>query len=321
MAAETAIEVASVSHHYGDRRALDEVSMAVPNGRICGLLGPNGGGKTTLFKILTTMIAPTSGAAYVGGCHIVQRQRDVRRKIGVVFQSSSLDPHLTALENLTHQGHLYGLRGEALQRRAALLLDLFGIGDRTHDRVAVFSGGMQRRLELAKALLHQPEVLILDEPSTGLDPAARRTLMDHLHQLRDQSGITALITTHLMEEAERCDLVAILDHGRLVGMDSPTLLKRTIGGEVLTISTANPSSLAKEILERFEIPVSIADGRVHIEHERGHALVGEMMDAFGERVESITVGKPTLEDVFLRLTGHQLGEKSTDGSVQTETKR
>lgn len=321
MPAEAAIEIASVSHSYGDRRALDEVSMQVPGGRVCGLLGPNGGGKTTLFKILTTLIAPTSGAAYVGGCHTVERQRDVRRKIGVVFQSSSLDPHLTAMENLTHQGHLYGLRGKNLRSRATLLLELFGLGDRTHDRVAIFSGGMQRRLELAKALLHQPEVLILDEPSTGLDPAARRTLMDHLHGLRDQSGITTLITTHLMEEADRCDLVAILDNGRLVGMDSPTVLKRRIGGEVLTISTANSKELVEHIKDRFGIPASIVDGQVHIEHERGHALVGEMMDALGERIESITVGKPTLEDVFLSLTGHQLGEKSTVAPVQAETIR
>ncbi|MCH7924906.1 MAG: ATP-binding cassette domain-containing protein [Planctomycetes bacterium] len=321
MSAETAIEIASVSHFYGDRRALDEVSMQVPGGRICGLLGPNGGGKTTLFKILTTLITPTSGAAYVGGCHIVERQRDVRRKIGVVFQTSSLDPLLTAMENLTHQGHLYGLRGAALQRRAALLLELFGLGDRSHDRVAIFSGGMQRRLELAKALLHQPEVLILDEPSTGLDPAARRILMDHLHELRDESGITTLITTHLMEEADRCDLVAILDNGRLVGMDSPTELKRTIGGEVLTISTANPRELVQHIKDRFEIAASVVDGQVHIEHERGHALVGDIMDAFPERIESITVGKPTLEDVFFSLTGHQLGEKTTVEVVQAETIR
>lgn len=321
MSAKTAIEIASVSHSYGDRRALDEVSMQVPNGRICGLLGPNGGGKTTLFKILTTLIAPTSGDAYVGGYHVVARQRDVRRKIGVVFQSSSLDPHLTAMENLIHHGHLYGLRGEALQRRAALLLELFGLIDRSHDRVAVFSGGMQRRLELAKALLHQPEVLILDEPSTGLDPAARRTLMDHLHELRDQSGITTLITTHLMEEADRCDLVAILDHGRLVGMDSPTLLKRTIGGEVLTISTTNPRELVDLIKDRFKIAALVVDGQVHIEHQQGHALVGEIMVAFPERIESITAGKPTLEDVFLNLTGHQLGEKSKFRPVPAETKR
>ncbi|MCH8148799.1 MAG: ATP-binding cassette domain-containing protein [Planctomycetes bacterium] len=321
MPPESAIEIASVSHSYGDRRALDKVSMQVPSGRICGLLGPNGGGKTTLFKILTTLIAPTSGTAYVGGCHIVERQREVRRKIGVVFQTSSLDRHLTATENLIHQGHLYGLRGKELQRRAALLLELFGLGDRSHDRVAIFSGGMQRRLELAKALLHQPEILILDEPSTGLDPAARRTLMDHLHELREESGITTLITTHLMEEADRCDLVAILDNGRLVGMDSPTALKRTIGGEVLTISTANPIKLVEQIKDRFEITASIVDGQVRIEREQGHAMVGDIMDAFGEKIESITVGKPTLEDVFFSLTGHQLGNKSTVGLAQAETMR
>ncbi len=307
------IEITSLTHRSGDRTALDNVSLGVERGSIVALLGPNGGGKTTLFKILTTLLTPTSGAASVGGCDVVLNQADVRRRIGIVFQYPSLDKTLSVAENLTCQGHLYGLRGSNLRQRIASSLDRFGLTDRARDRVATLSGGLQRRVELAKSLLHQPEVLILDEPSTGLDPGARATLMDQLTELRDQDSVTSLLTTHLMDEADRCDRVAVLDLGKLVANDTPDALKSRIGGDVLTIQTKSPGELAKRAEEKFGVKAVVIDGVVHIEREKGHEFVPDIIEAFPGEIDSVTVGRPTLDDVFLQLTGHALGDESQEG--------
>lgn len=305
---EGMVQLTSLTHRYGRRIALDSVTLDVPRASIFGLLGPNGGGKTTLFKILTTLLTPTSGTARVGGADVVAERERVRQKIGVVFQKPSLDIKLTVLENLRHQGHLYGLSGRELRERSGRLLTRFGISDRAAERVETLSGGLQRRVELAKALLHEPEALILDEPSTGLDPAARAAVMDYLDTLRQEKGVTCLITTHLMDEADRCDRIGILDQGRLVGVDTPAGLKATIGGDVLTVATANPSLLAGKVAERFGLPTDVVDGVVRIERERGHEFVTDLIEAFPGEIDSVTVGKPTLNDVFVHLTGHRLGD-------------
>ena len=237
-----AIEVAALGHDYGSRRALDGVTFSVASGQIFGLLGPNGGGKTTLFRILSTLMAPTDGSARVLGLDTVKQSPEVRRKIGVVFQSPSLDGKLTASENLKHQGHLYGLVGAELEERRVKMLRRVGVEDRRNERVDRLSGGLRRRVELAKGMLHQPEVLLLDEPSTGLDPGARRDLWLYLKEIREQDGVTSLVTTHLMEEAERCDRVAILDHGKLVALGTPDELRAEIGGDVVTLGTADPEA-------------------------------------------------------------------------------
>jgi ABC-2 type transport system ATP-binding protein len=210
------------------------------------------------------------------------------------------------LENLTHQGHLYGLSGRELRRRSREAMERFRFADRANDRVETLSGGLQRRVELAKGLLHRPEVLILDEPSTGLDPGARADLMVHLRELRERDGVTSLLTTHLMDEADRCDRVGILDSGRLVALGTPTDLKATIGGDVVTIHSGNPGSLAARAKERFSCKVDIVDAAVRIERERGHQFVPQLIEAFPGEIDSVTVGKPTLDDVFLHLTGHRL---------------
>jgi len=224
------VDVEGLTHRYGERTALDGVSFSVRSGEVFGLVGPNGGGKTTLFKILSTALAPSSGSARVAGVDV--RDGAVRRRIGVVFQSPSLDGKLTVGENLLHHGHLYGLSGSGLKERIGEELTRFGLKDRMGDRVEKLSGGLQRRVELAKSLLHRPEVLLLDEPSTGLDPGARRDLWDALRGLK---GVTVLLTTHLLEEAERCDRMAILHKGKIVALGEPLTLRGEIGGDVVTV--------------------------------------------------------------------------------------
>ncbi len=306
MADEPIIVIEALTHRFGSRVALDNVTFDVPPGSIFALLGPNGGGKSTLFRIVATLLNPSEGAARVGGADVVTQRDRVRHMLGIAFQNPSLDGKLTVLENLRHQGHLYGLSGGSLTARSVQLLERFGVMDRAGDRAETLSGGLQRRVELAKALLHEPQVLILDEPSAGLDPGARSALMDHLHELRDQDGVTTLITTHLMDEADRCDRIGILDLGGLVALDTPAALKSAIGGDVLTVHTADPSRLGGMVKEQLGISTEVVDGVVRIERERGHEFVAELIEAFPGEIASVTVGRPTLADVFVHLTGHRL---------------
>jgi ABC-2 type transport system ATP-binding protein len=291
------VDVEGLTHRYGERVALDGVSFAVRSGEVFGLVGPNGGGKTTLFKILSTALVPASGAARVAGIDV--RDGAVRRKIGVVFQSPSLDGKLTVAENLLHHGHLYGLSGGGLRQRIGEELARFGLADRAGDRVEKLSGGLQRRVELAKSLLHRPEVLLLDEPSTGLDPGARRDLWDALRSLK---GVTVLLTTHLLEEAERCDRLAILHKGKVVALGEPMALRAEIGGDVVTVRSREAERLAAGIREKLgELP-QVVDGTVRLARDRGHEFVGRLVEAFPSLIESVTVAKPSLEDVFMSKT-------------------
>lgn len=299
-----------VGDEKAGRRALHEVSFDVKAGEIFGILGPNGGGKTTLFRILSTLLRPSAGRASVFGHDVVAEAPWVRRQLGVVFQMPSLDVKLTAGENLRHQGHLYGLRGAGLEERIGEVLDVFDLGARVDEYVETFSGGMRRRVELAKALLHRPRLLLLDEPSTGLDPGARHDLWGHLTKLRSQQHITILLTTHLMDEAEHCDRLAVVNQGRLVALDRPAKLKAMIGGDVLTIQPASdPGSLCRRIAERFgpwaagKAPRAV-EGFVSVERENGAEFVAALFGAFPGEISSVTVGPPTLQDVFLHVTGH-----------------
>ena len=301
----SAIEVKDVAHDYGARRALDGLSFQVEAGEVFGLLGPNGGGKTTLFRILSTLMAPTAGHARVLGLDTVESPAAVRRKIGVVFQSPSLDRKLTVAENLLYQGALYAMPPRVARERAAAMLQRVGLTDRAGERVEKLSGGLRRRVELAKGLLHAPEVLLLDEPSTGLDPGGRRDLWTYLREIRDKDGVTSLLTTHLMEEAEHCDRLAILDRGRLVALGTPAALRAEIGGDVLTLTTAEPESLRDGLQERFGLEAAVVDGKVRLEHAEGHVLIPQLVEAFSRRIEAVAVGKPTLEDVFVKKTGHR----------------
>jgi len=300
-----AIELRNLSHRYGQRLALDDVSFQVKTAEIFGLLGPNGSGKTTLFRVLSTLMLPESGKALVGGIDAAAQPREVRRQIGIVFQSPSLDVKLTAEENLRHQGHLYGITGSALQRRIDEMLKRVGLNERASERVERFSGGMQRRLELAKGLLHRPKVLLLDEPTTGLDPGARLDLWQYLKLLRDEEQVSVLITTHLMGEAEDCDRLAVLNAGRVVALGTPAELKSEIGGDVIEIEAANAESLAQRLQQRFGVAAKSIDGRVRLERTAGHRFATEIVEAFPGQVTSISISKPRLEDVFIRHTGHR----------------
>jgi ABC-2 type transport system ATP-binding protein len=303
---DAAVEVEDLRRSYGSREALAGLSFDVRRGELFALLGPNGGGKSTLFKILTTLLPPSAGTARVCGYDVRTQQRDVRRHIGVVFQHPSVDGKLTVEENLRHQGHLYGLRGAGLKARIAELLDRFGLADRKDELVERLSGGLARRAELAKGLLPRPSVLLLDEPSTGLDPGARRDLLQYLRRLRDDDGMTVVLTTHYLEEADRCDRVGVIDRGRLVALDTPSALTASVGGDVVVVQPSDVDALRAKVLQKFGLEGVRVDGTLRLEHARGHELVRDLVDAFPDDVHSITFGKPTLEDVFVRLTGRRL---------------
>jgi ABC-2 type transport system ATP-binding protein len=330
---ESAIQAHDLAYAYGDRQALDGVGFEVGPGEIFGFLGPNGSGKSTLFQLLATLRAPQRGHLSVLGLDPVRDASAVRRRLGVVFQSPALDRELTVRENLLHHGHLYGLRGRALAGRIDAALDRFGLGDRAGDTAKTLSGGLARRVEIAKALLPEPEVLLLDEPSTGLDPGARRDLGAVLRELAD-SGVTVLLTTHFMEEGDRCDRLALMARGRIVGEGEPETLKRRLGGEVVVLRTEDPEALATELARRFpEIEPRVyrphtqpetrngvsedssdmgppaGPGEVRFEREDAAAFVPRLAETFsGHRIDALTVARPTLEDVFLQLTGERLSE-------------
>ena len=321
-AAAPVISVQNLVHRYEDRTALNGVSFDVHPAELFGLLGPNGSGKTTLFRILSTLMIPTAGRAVIMGCDAAQDPSSVRRQIGVVFQAQSVDQKLTAYENLWHQGHLYGLRGAALKTRVGGILTRVGLADRAKERVETFSGGMQRRVELAKGLLHRPGVLLLDEPTTGLDPGARRDLWQYLQMLRDEEQVSVLVTTHLMEEAERCDRLAILNEGNLVAMGTPSELKSEIGGDVIMLDAAlDASLLAEHIRARFHVQTAILGNQVRIEREEGHRFVPDLVEAFPGEIQAISVSKPALEDVFIHRTGHKFWSEDREASFEEDSKK
>jgi ABC-2 type transport system ATP-binding protein len=301
-----ALDVTNLHHAYGDREALRGVSFSVAEGEVFGLLGPNGGGKTTLFRIVSTLMLPTSGGVRIAGDEVTARPDRVRRHLGVVFQAPALDVRLTVEENLKHQGHLYGLRGRVLAERIADAMARVGLSDRAHDLVHTLSGGLQRRAELAKALLHRPALLVLDEPTTGLDPGARRDVWQHLLALRARDHTTIVLTTHLMDEAAKCDRVGIMHEGSLVALGTPADLTAAIGGDVILISSADPAALAARITGRFGVKAETIDEQVRIERDKAHEFVPSLVEAFPGEIDAVTFGKPTLEDVFMHHTGRRL---------------
>lgn len=303
-----------ISFSYGERRALNGVNLNVEPGRIYGLLGPNGGGKTTLFRILTTLLHPDAGRARILGNDVRKQPLEVRRSIGVVFQNQSLDRRLSVRENLEHQGRLYGLSGSVLASRIDAVLAASGMEDRADDLIDALSGGLKRRAELSKGLLHQPRVLLLDEPSTGVDPAVRLEFWSHLSRLRDETGITILLTTHILEEADKCDRLALLDQGKIVAEGAPGALKSSLGGDVVALESDDPDQLAADLQSDFEIEGQVVGQSVRFERQDGPAAVADLLRSLPPTVRSASVSKPTLEDVFVRFTGRRFGEQG--GSLQ-----
>ncbi|HEY2712298.1 MAG TPA: ATP-binding cassette domain-containing protein [Chthoniobacterales bacterium] len=306
--AAPALEISDLTHRYGERVALDHVSLQVMSREIFGLLGPNGGGKTTLFRILSTLVRPTSGSASILGLDLLRDTGALRSRLGVVFQAPSLDKKLKVHENLSHQGRLYGMAGAVLRERIEHLLIEFNLRDRRDDLVETLSGGLQRRVEIAKSLLHSPELLLLDEPSTGLDPGARIDLWQTLYRLRDQKAVSILLTTHLMEEAERCDRVAIIDHGRIVASGAPEQLRAEIGGDVISARSRDATSLGEKIARSLGVEVNVLNDEVRIEQPEGSTFITRLVETFPGEIHSVTLAKPTLEDVFIARTGRRLSE-------------
>lgn len=310
-AGPSAVSVGSLSHAYQTgrdktRQALDNFSISVAQGEIFGLLGPNGGGKTTLFKILSTFLPVQTGSVRVFDIDVKSDPSAARRKIGVVFQSPSLDKKLSLLENILTQGSLYGLSGSETRDRADRLLRKLSLADRADDYAEQLSGGLQRRGEIAKGLLHRPELLLMDEPSTGLDPGARREMWDLLGELK-KDGVTIMVTTHLMEEGDKCDRLAILHQGRLVAEGTPDALKRKIGGDLVIVQTGSADELAGKITRSLHVGANAIGGTVRIEMPEGHKFIPKLVEAFPGAIKAVSVGKPTLEDVFVHVTGQGYG--------------
>lgn len=302
------VEVQDIVHRYGSHTALAGVSFSVEEREIFALLGPNGSGKTTLFRILSTLFPPDEGTARVFGFDVQNEAHEVRKRVGVVFQSPSLDPMLTVRENLVHHGHLYGLRGTRLATRIDEMMDRLRIADRAGDRIDTLSGGLARRVELAKGLLHAPGLLILDEPSVGLDPGARHDLWVYLEELRQTDGVSILVTTHLIDEGDRATRVLVLHKGKVVALDTPSALKSQIGGDVISLVTGHAQELSERIADRFDLKPTVLDQAVRIEKSDGHAFIPTLFESFPGLIDSVTIARPTLEDVFIQRTGHRLWE-------------
>jgi len=300
-----AVEITGVSFAYGEKPALEQLSLTIPEGVVFGLLGPNGGGKTTLFRLLSTLTPVQSGHVTVTGLDLATEPARIRRRIGVTFQAPSLDRRLTIAENLSCHGRLYGLTGASLSRRIGDLLEQFGLTDRRHDRVDSLSGGLARRVEIAKGLIHSPRLLLLDEPSTGLDPGARLDLWRALRQLQNSTGVTVLLTTHLMEEAEKCDQLALLDRGRVVARGSPATLRAELGGDCLTLRAAQPVELAARLTREFGLQARVLGSEVRIENQSDPHLLGRLLERLAGDIESAVWAHPTLEDLFVARTGHR----------------
>lgn len=300
---QPAVDIQGVTHRYDDHRALDDVTLQVAEGDLCGFLGPNGSGKTTLFRILATLMPPSEGSATVFAHNTVREPAAVRGRLGSVFQAYALDENLSVRENLRFQGALYGLSGAALRERIDELLDRFDVLDRAEDSVQTLSGGLQRRVDLARGLLHQPDLLLLDEPTTGLDPMARRTFWDAIGRLRQVEGTTLLVATHLMEEAARCDQVAILAEGGLVANGPPDHLTAELGEETLWLDSHDPASLRDRVQAQFGVEARVIGPSVQIDHPDAPSLVASLYEALGDQIERATVRRPTLEDVFMVHAG------------------
>ncbi len=301
------VAIEGLTVRRGGRNVLDGVSLEVGRGEIFGLLGPNGAGKTTLFQILTGLLEPASGRLLLEGAPMAPGDRAFRALCGVVFQEPALDPRLSARENLLLASRLYGVPRAKARERIAALLGESDLAGRADEAVSRLSGGMRRKVEIARALVHDPAVLILDEPTTGLDEAAFRSTWERLLALRSRRDLTMLLTTHRPEEAERCDRLAVIDGGRVVACDTPDRLRERVRGDLLVIEAESPETAALAIRERFGVDARILEGRIVLERERGHEMIPRLVEALpGGTLRSVSMRRTGLGEVFLELTGHDL---------------
>ena len=315
-AGQAVITVDGLSKTFGKIEAVKAVTFDVQPGEVFGFLGPNGAGKTTTINMLCTLLTPTAGAATVNGFDVVRQRADVRRSIGLVFQQPTLDEYLTADQNLRFHAYAYGLPGDIRERRMNELMEMVDLSDRRTGAVRTYSGGMKRRLEIARGLLHHPKVLFLDEPTLGLDPQTQRHIWDYLYALRDREGLTIFMTTHYMDEAEGCDRIAVIDHGSIAGLGTPEALKHDVGGDLITVGTDDVAAAAAEIKDRYQLDAAIRDSTVSFHVEGGERFLPEFVRSFNRPIQSIGLRRPTLDDVFLHLTGREIRDSELDSQEQ-----
>lgn len=310
---EIAIAASKLTFHYGQRLALDELNLTILAKQVFALLGPNGSGKTTLFRILSTLESINKGSVTIFGIDLRSQPTLIRQMLGVVFQSASIDRKLTVLENIRCQAALYGLSGKALHQRIDEVTLQLNLRDRLGDLVETLSGGLKRRVELAKGILHRPRLLLLDEPSTGLDPAARLDLWQALEQLRSLDGVSIVLTTHLLEEADKADCIAILDQGKVVAHGAPDQLRTELGSQVLSVKTSNHAAVVQWLAQQ-QISASDHHYQIRVSGENVATLVAPLTQQFGAEIQSLTLSQPSLEDVFIARTGHQFWNETLDKS-------
>jgi ABC-2 type transport system ATP-binding protein len=313
-AGPSAITVTNLVKTYGEVHAVRGVDFEVRTGEVFGFLGPNGAGKTTTINVLCTLAKPTSGSATVAGHDVVKERDDVRRNIGLVFQDPTLDGYLTAAQNLKLHAELYGVESALVAPRMEQVMRMVGLWDRKDHAVATFSGGMRRRLEIARGLMHSPRVLFLDEPTIGLDPQTRRSIWTYIAQLKEQEEITIFMTTHYMDEAEWCDRIAIMDHGKIVALDGPEALKAQVGKDRVMIHTADDDAAIAALASKFEIEAKVAEGAVTFGVESGEEFVPRLFAELGVPIRSVNVSRPTLDDVFMSYTGSTIRDAEEDQS-------
>ena len=307
--AETVIQAHGLVKRYGEVEAVRGIDLEVQSGEIFGFLGPNGAGKSTTISILCTLLTPTAGTARVAGIDVMHDPSGVRQRIGLVFQDPSLDAELTGRENLEFHAFIYSVPSSVRRQRIDEMLELLQLTERAGSQVRTYSGGMRRRLEIARGMLHEPEVLFLDEPTLGLDPQTRKTIWNHLNDLRARKGITIFMTTHYMDEAEFCDRIAIIDRGKIVALGTPDQLKAMVGGDVVTMTSSQPEAAAREITELLGVTPSREDGTLRMEVADGKAFVPRLVRELIAPVDTVTLRRPSLDDVFVKLTGRAIRDE------------
>lgn len=306
---DAVIQAKGLVKKYGELEAVRGIDLEVHAGEIFGFLGPNGAGKSTTISMLCTLLTPTAGIASVAGIDVTHDPAAVRQRIGLVFQDPSLDEQLTARENLEFHAFIYSVPAGVRQTRIDEMLKLLQLSDRASSQVKTFSGGMKRRLEIARGMLHQPQILFLDEPTLGLDPQTRKSIWTHLNELRTTRGVTIFMTTHYMDEAEYCDRIAIIDRGTIVALGTPDELKAMVGGDVVTITSSQPDAAAKEIKELLGVIPTQDNGGLRMEVPDGKAFVPRLVRELTSPVDTVSLRRPSLDDVFLKLTGRAIRDE------------
>ncbi len=310
------VRVENLVKRFGELVAVDDISFSVAPGEIFGFLGPNGAGKTTTINILCTLSKPTSGQAIINGFDVVRQQSQVRQSIGLVFQDPSLDEQLSGLQNLRFHAMVYNIPASVREPRIEQMLRMVELWDRRNSQVRTFSGGMKRRLEIARGLLHYPKVLFLDEPTLGLDPQTRNRIWEYLLELRQREGTTIFLTTHYMDEAEKAGRIAIIDHGKLVAMDTPEELKKLVSKDIISVRTDNNNRAAEEIRSRYRIETRHDSDGLTFEVDNGEEFLPIFIKELGTKILSVSLRHPSLDDVFLKLTGREIREEGVNDTFK-----